>query len=60
MLMLKMAATYTVPPFLTHTFDEVSVWFFFFVISLFLLFFLATFFNILQNITLLTIQYRAQ
>ena len=26
MLMLKMAATYTVPPFLTDTFDEVSVW----------------------------------
>ena len=25
MLMLKMAATDTVPPFLTHTFDEVSV-----------------------------------
>ena len=61
MLMLKMAATYTAPSFLTHTFDEVSVWFFFLlVISLFLLFFLATFFNILQNITLLTIQYRAQ
>ena len=26
MLMLKMAATDTMPPFLTHTFDEVSVW----------------------------------
>lgn len=29
MLMLKVAATDTVPSFLTHTFDEVSVWFFF-------------------------------
>ena len=43
MLMLKVAATDTVPSFLTHTFDEISVCFFF-VISLFLLFFLATFF----------------
>ena len=59
MLMLKMAATYTVPSFLTHTFDEVSVWFFFCNFFIFIIF-LATFFNILQNITLLTIQYRAQ
>jgi len=26
MLMSKMAASNTVPPFLTHSFDEVSVW----------------------------------
>ena len=55
MLMLKMAATYTVPSFLTHTFDEVSVWFFFFVISLFLLFFWQHFLTFYK--TLLYLQY---
>ena len=54
MLMLKMAATDTVPSFLTHTFDEVSVCFFF-VISLFLLFFWQHFLTFYK--TLLYLQY---
>ena len=55
MLMLKVAATDTVPSFLTHTFDEVSVWFFFCNFFIFIIFFGNIFLTFYK--TLLYLQY---